>query len=77
MQEFSVELEADLDQEGFLGISPAARNGFSEIRMTTHIKCNASPEEVRAYVEFVESRCPVRDNIGNGVPVRMTDVVVE
>lgn len=77
VQEFSVELEGDLDQEGFLGINPDVRCGFSEIRIVPHIKCNATPEEARAYVEFVESRCPVRDCVANGVPIRTADVVVE
>ncbi len=77
VEHFSVELEGDIDTDGFMGIDPNVRNGFSEIRVVPHIKCDASPEDARAYVEFVESRCPVRDNLANGVPVVVSDIVVE
>lgn len=77
VEHFAVELEGDIDPEGFMGISPDVRNGFSEIRIVPHIKCDASEEDARAYVEFVESRCPVRDNLINGVPIVVSDIVVE
>ena len=45
--------------------------------MTPHIKCNLPEDEARAFVELVKSRCPVSDNLSNGVPVALADVVVE
>lgn len=58
VESFSVELEGDLDPDGFMGMNPDVRNGFSEIRITPHIKCNVPDNEARAFVELIESRCP-------------------
>lgn len=77
IESFFVELEGDIDPEGFMGLNPDARCGFSEIRVTPHIKCNLPEAEARAFVEFVKSRCPVSDNLSNGVPVALAGVVVE
>ena len=77
IESFSVELEGDIDPDGFMGLNPDVRCGFSEIRVTPHIKCNLPDDEARAFVEFVKSRCPVSDNLSNGVPVSLASVVVE
>lgn len=77
IEDFSVELEGDIDTDGFMGVNPDVRCGFSEIRVAPHIKCDASPEDARAFVELVESRCPVNDNLSNGVPVVCSEIVVE
>lgn len=61
LQEFWVELEGDLDSNGFLRGTPGVRMGFQEIRFTPHIKTSSSPEEVNKFMTFVKSRCPVSD----------------
>ena len=77
LEYFGVDLEGDVDPDGFMGLSPDVRCGMSEVRITPHIKCNASDEEARAFVEFVKSRCPVSDNIANPTPIVMSSIVVE
>lgn len=74
---FSIELEGDIDTDGFMGLNPDARPGFSEIRIVPHISCDAPADEAREFVEFVETRCPVSDNLSNGVPITCAGVVVE
>ena len=54
---FSVELEGDLDPDGFMGKAPV-RNGFSEIRFKMHFKTNAPQEKVEAFADFIEKTCP-------------------
>ena len=74
---FSVELEGDVDPGGFMGLNPNVRNGFSEIRITPHISCDAPEDKARAFVELVASRCPVHDTLSHGTNVVCSDIVVE
>jgi len=74
--DFRVELEGDLDTDGFLKGKPGVRNGFSEIRTTMHIKTDASAEKVEAFAAFIESRCPVGDTLTAGTTIN-NKVVVE
>lgn len=69
LQDFWVELEGDLDPDGFLKGKPGVRNGFQEVRLTPHIKTSSSPEAVAEFMEFVKSRCPVSDVMVNGTVV--------
>lgn len=75
--EFWVELEGDLDPDGFMGKNPDARNGFQEIRFTFHFKTDEPQEKVDAFSDFIESRCPVGDNLGNGVKLVRVGAVKE
>lgn len=67
--EFYVELEGDLDPDGFLGISDNVRKGFQEIRFVMHFKTNESQEKTEAFADFIEKTCPVGDCIANGVKI--------
>lgn len=74
---FHVEIEGDLDPDGFMGIAEGVRNGFQEIRYSMHFKSEASQEELEGFANFIESKCPVADCLQNGVPLKLTKVVVE
>ncbi|MFL8888584.1 OsmC family protein [Helcococcus kunzii] len=74
---FRVELEGDLDPDGFMGLAEGVRNGFQEIRYTMHFKSDESQEKLEEYAKFIESRCPVADCLTNGVPLKLSKVVVE
>ncbi len=75
LQEIWVELEGDLDPAGFLKGKEGVRNGFQEIRMTLHITSDSPEEKVKAFGEFIASRCPVEDNLLNTTPIVATTVV--
>lgn len=77
LQDFWVELEGDLDPDGFLKGKPGVRNGFQEVRLTPHIKSSSSPEDIEKYMTFVKSRCPVSDVMINGVVVTPAEPVME
>lgn len=76
LQNFWVELEGDIDLDGFLGKSDV-RPGFLSIRYTFHIETNATEEKIEAYKEFIESHCPVGDTIANPVQLSSAKVIVE
>lgn len=75
-EEFHVELEGDLDPDGFMGLADV-RNGFQEIRYKMHFKTNESLEKTQNYAKFIESRCPVGDCLANGVKLVSTGVVID
>ena len=77
LEGFHVELEGDLDPDGFMGLAEGVRNGFQEIRYSMHFKSDASKEDLEDYAKFIESRCPVGDCLQNGVSMKLTNVVVE
>jgi uncharacterized OsmC-like protein len=77
IEQMSYELEGDIDLRNFLGISQAARPGFSEIRAKAYVKApRASEDELKELCTFVQETSPVRDVLANGVPVRTTLEVV-
>ena len=70
-----MEIEGDLDPDGFMGLDPNVRNGLQEIRFKVHLKCD-DEEKARALARLAEERCPVGDCLKNPVPVVCTDVAV-
>lgn len=69
LQEFWLELEGDIDTDGFFFGKPGVRNGFQEIRVIPHLKTSSSNEDVDKFMEFIESRCPVSDNLANDTKI--------
>ena len=60
------EIEADYDPAGLLGRDNTVRPGFEEVRLRVEIDADLSPEEKLAFLEEVERRCPLVDNLLNG-----------
>lgn len=76
LDDFWVEVEGDLDTDGFMNKSDV-RRGYSEIRYTFHIKTDAPREQVESFVEFLEQTCPVGDTIANPVALKLNGIVIE
>ncbi|MFD2672970.1 OsmC family protein [Marinicrinis sediminis] len=74
LEHFSVELEGDLDTDGFMNKSDV-RRGYSEIRYNLHIKSDASREKVEEFVAFIEQTCPVGDTIANPVNLVLNKII--
>lgn len=73
-EEFHVELEGDLDPDGFMGLADV-RKGFQEIRFVMHFKTNESQEKTEEFAKFIEQSCPVGDCLANGVKLVRAGVV--
>lgn len=71
-----IELEGDLDTDGFLNKSDV-RPGYSDIRYSIHIETDAPKEKVDEFVAFIETKCPVGDTIANPVNLKLNDIVIE
>lgn len=63
-----VEIEGDLDPDGFMGITDV-RPGFSEIRYKLKIDSPSPASQVAELTDHVLSACPVKDTLA-GVPVK-------
>jgi len=75
-EEFHVELEGDLDPDGFMGLADV-RNGFQEIRFVMHFKTNEPKEKIEAFAKFIENTCPVGDCLTNGVKLVLSGVAID
>lgn len=76
LQDFKVDVEGDLDTDGFLGLSDV-RPGCSEIRFNMHIKSSNTEEEIAKFVEFIEKTCPVGDMLQNSVKLVSPNIILE
>lgn len=76
LQDLKIELEGDLDPDGFMGKNKEAKIGFSKIRIKIYIKSNSSEEDINSFVRFIEKTCPVCDTIVNS-PEMTTQVTIE
>ncbi|MGS0972738.1 MAG: OsmC family protein [Candidatus Izemoplasmataceae bacterium] len=74
--DFHVEIEGDIDLDGFMGKS-LVRPGFQEIRYTMHFKRSEPREKILRFVEFMEKTCPVGDSIENEVKLVNSGVILE
>lgn len=65
LQDLKIEVEGDLDPDGFLGKNPSAKIGFSEIRTKIYIKSDSQEEDIKKFVEFIDKTCPIADTLVN------------
>lgn len=77
LQDFWLELEGDLDPDGFLKGAPGVRMGFEEVRIIPHIKTSSSPAEVARFMKFINLRCPVKDVMDNGTHILSAEAIIE
>jgi len=66
----TIDIEGILNPAKFQGKSDAERAGYKEINVTIRAKTNAPDDVLKKWIETVESRCPVSDNIANPTPVK-------
>ncbi|NMA94411.1 MAG: OsmC family protein [Clostridiales bacterium] len=76
IQDLKIEVEGDLDPDGFLGKNKEAKIGFSEIRTTINIKSSSDEDKIKEFIEFVEKTCPIADTLVNTANYT-TDVNIE
>lgn len=75
-EDFYVEVEGDIDLDGFMGKSDV-RPGYQEIRYTMHFKTNEPREKIEKFVKFIERTCPVGDTIEHEVKLVNAGLVLE
>lgn len=68
----SVDVEGDLDLQGFFGLDESARSGFSALRLNVSLLGPESPERYRELADAVDRHCPVLDMFRAPAPVTRT-----
>lgn len=69
VEKLDMELEAELDLRGLLGLSGEVRNGYSKINLTFQVKADADEDTIRELCELAKQRSPVFDMLSHGVPI--------
>lgn len=65
LEGLTVSCKGVLDPDGFMGINPDVKIGFSEITTTYNFKTSSPKDKVDALVKYIESHCPVHDTLAN------------
>lgn len=68
----TMEAEGDLDPARFQGKSTDARAGYREIRVRLTPDMRADEYQRAAWLQAVNERCPVSDNLKRETPVKIT-----
>ncbi len=71
VRDLEFELEGDLNLHGFLGLSDQVRAGYSDIRVTYTVDCDADEQTVAELCEYVQRTSPVMDILRNPVDVEV------
>lgn len=66
-----IEVSGVLNPERFLGSSNKERAGFKSINLNLIPDTEAPIETLTEWLQIVEQRCPVKDNLQNKTPVRI------
>lgn len=74
LHDVTCRVEGDIDLRGILGLDPAVRNGFSDVRVTFEVAADADAERVRTLVGQSVARSAVYDVVTHGTRVDV-DVV--
>lgn len=65
LNKIEVKTEGDIDKDFLLGLTKKGRAGFTEIRNYVTIDADMTEEEKEAFLNDIESRCPIADNMAN------------
>ncbi len=69
LKNFEVRVESEIDSDGFMGKSKENRVGFFGYKVIAKIDADISLEEKKAFLEEVDHRCPISENLQNNTPV--------
>ncbi|ODQ03894.1 MULTISPECIES: OsmC family protein [Enterobacterales] len=65
LNDLRIEVNGELDIDGFTGKNKNAKIGFSKITTKFFIDADNNDEEIAAFIAFIERTCPIADTIKN------------
>jgi uncharacterized OsmC-like protein len=71
IESLKIEVSGELNPNRFLGTSFEERAGFKSISLNFIPTTDASIETLAAWLQIVEDRCPVKDNLQNKTQVKI------
>ena len=69
LDSLGIHIEGDIDPSGFMGKNPDVRAGYKEVRVKLSVQSSASREQLEEWMNTMNKRCPVGDNLKNPTPV--------
>ena len=72
IEKLNIEVSGEINPNKFLGASEEDRAGFKRIELNLVPETDASIEILTKWLEIVERRCPVRDNLSNATPIKIS-----
>lgn len=72
IQKLHIEVTGNINPNKLFGVSDAERAGFKEIELKLVPETNASIETLAEWLRIVQERCPVKDNLTNSTPVKVS-----
>ncbi|TGG88670.1 OsmC family protein [Geotoga petraea] len=72
IKNLEIELDGELNPARFMGKSDKERAGYQAINVKMKPETDADEDTLKTWIEKVESRCPVSDNLANATPVNIT-----
>lgn len=69
LRDLKIDISGDLNPARLFGKSMAERAGYKSIRVKLTPDCDADSKTLKKWLEAVEDRCPVSDNLANATPV--------
>jgi uncharacterized OsmC-like protein len=69
LERVRVEVEADIDLQGFFGLREGVPAGFDAVRLRIDLAGPEPPERYEALAEAVDRHCPVLDMLSRPIPV--------
>ena len=73
----SLDIEGDIDTDGFSGANPNVRTGYQIIRFHYHVKSSSSEAQVNQLIKVAQKKCMVGDSVSAGVPLAPRTVTFE
>ncbi|MEI6413200.1 MAG: OsmC family protein [Pseudomonadota bacterium] len=64
-------VEAEIDPDVYMGKNKDNRPGFVSYKVFTKIDADLSLDEKRKFLEEIDNRCPISENLQNITPVKL------
>ena len=71
IENLEFEVEGELDPRGFMGKADV-RPGYTQMNIKVNVETDADNETLNKWLNTVEKRCPVSDNIQNTTPINLS-----
>lgn len=72
IKKLHIEVTGDINPDRLFGLSNAERAGFKGIDLKLIPETDASIETLAKWLRIVQDRCPVKDNLTNSTPVKVS-----
>lgn len=72
IKKLNIEVTGDINPNKFLGVSDSERAGFKSIGLNLIPETDADINILSRWLTIVEDRCPVKDNLNNKTPVKLS-----